>query len=273
MRHWQARPNSIGCCRRITARSCRNCSPSIRSSICCARIRRTWSAEELVAALRPLTPRLYSIASSQKAVGDEAHLTVAHVSYDAFGSAHWGAASHHLARQEEAGRVPVFIEHNERFRLPRDPSRDVIMIGPGTGVAPFRGFVQERAAIGATGRNWLLFGNPHFRSDFPLPARMAGRAEARADNSLSSIWRSRATRSSKIYVQHHIRTHGAQLYRWIEDGAHLYVCGDATRMARDVHAALIEVAVTQGGKSAGRRARLREPAAAAGPLRPGRVLR
>jgi sulfite reductase (NADPH) flavoprotein alpha-component len=206
-----------------------------------------WSAEELVTALRPLTPRLYSIASSQKAVGDEAHLTVAHIAYDAFGSAHWGAASHHLARQEEAGRVPVYIEHNERFRLPRDPSRDVIMIGPGTGVAPFRGFVQERAAIGATGRNWLLFGNPHFRSDFLYQlewqdALKQGRL-AQLDLAFSR------DQERKVYVQHHIGAHGAQLYRWIEDGAHVYVCGDATRMARDVHAALIEVAVTHGGKT------------------------
>lgn len=205
-----------------------------------------WSADELVAALRPLSPRLYSIASSQKVVGDEAHLTVAHVAYDAFGSAHWGAASHYLASQPEAGRVPVFIEHNERFRLPRDASRDVIMIGPGTGVAPFRGFVQERAATGAAGRNWLLFGNAHFRSDFlyqlEWQAALKRGQLARLDLAFSR------DQADKIYVQQRLREHGAELYRWLDGGAHLYVCGDATRMAKDVHAALIDVAVTHGGK-------------------------
>ncbi len=206
-----------------------------------------WTAEEFVAALRPLTPRLYSIASSQKVVGEEAHLTVAHVAYEAFGSTHWGAASHYLADQAEAGRVPVFIEHNERFRLPRDASRDVIMIGPGTGVAPFRGFVQERAATGAAGRNWLLFGNPHARSDFLYQLEWQDTLKrgqlARLDLAFSR------DQADKVYVQHRLREHGAELYRWIDSGAHVYVCGDATRMAKDVHAALIEVAVTHGGKS------------------------
>lgn len=206
-----------------------------------------WSADELVAALRPLTPRLYSIASSQKVVGDEAHLTIAHVAYDAFGSTHWGAASHYLASQQEAGRVPVFIEHNERFRLPRDASRDVVMIGPGTGVAPFRGFVQERAATGATGRNWLLFGNPHFRSDFLYQLEWQD-ALKRGQLTRLDLAFSR-DQADKVYVQQRLREHGAELYRWLEGGAHLYVCGDATRMARDVHAALVDVAVTHGGKS------------------------
>ncbi|MGH8076918.1 MAG: diflavin oxidoreductase, partial [Lysobacter sp.] len=110
-----------------------------------------WSAEEFVAALRPLTPRLYSIASSRKLVGDEAHLTVAHIEYDMAGDKRWGTASNFLARAAEGTTLPVFVERNERFRLPQDASRDVIMIGPGTGVAPFRGFVQERAAVEASG--------------------------------------------------------------------------------------------------------------------------
>ena len=126
----------------------------------------TWQPAALVAALRPLAPRLYSIASSPKAVGEEVHLTVAVVDYEAHGSAHWGAASALLAATAEDGRLPVFIEPNERFRLPADDSRDIIMIGPGTGVAPFRAFVQERRESAATGRNWLFFGNRHFASDF-----------------------------------------------------------------------------------------------------------
>ena len=206
-----------------------------------------WSAEELVAALRPLTPRLYSIASSQKAVGDEAHLTVAHVAYEAFGSTHWGAASSYLARSGEVARVPVFVEHNDRFRLPRDGSRDVIMIGPGTGVAPFRGFVQERAATGAAGRNWLFFGNPHFRTDFLYQTEWQ---EALKRGSLArlDLAFSRDT-AHKVYVQNRIAEHGREFWRWIDGGAHLYVCGDATRMAKDVHAALVDVAIAHGGKS------------------------
>jgi sulfite reductase (NADPH) flavoprotein alpha-component len=206
-----------------------------------------WSAEELVAALRPLTPRLYSIASSQKAVGDEAHLTVAHVAYDAFGSAHWGAASNYLARSDEAGRVPVFVEHNDRFRVPRDGARDVVMIGPGTGVAPFRGFVQERAATGAAGRNWLFFGNPHFRSDFLYQTEWQDALKKGALTRLDLAFSRDA--AHKVYVQHRISEHGRELWQWLDGGAHLYVCGDAARMAKDVHEALIAVAVAHGGKS------------------------
>lgn len=206
-----------------------------------------WSADELVAALRPLTPRLYSIASSQKVVGEEAHLTVAHVAYEAFGSTHWGAASHYLASREEAARVPVFVEHNERFRLPRDASRDVIMIGPGTGVAPFRGFVQDRVATGATGRNWLFFGNPHFRSDFLYQVEWQEALKKGGLHQLDLAFS--RDQASKVYVQSRLAENGAELYRWLENGAHLYVCGDATRMAKDVHEALISVAISHGGKS------------------------
>ncbi|MEG3192163.1 assimilatory sulfite reductase (NADPH) flavoprotein subunit [Lysobacter sp. D1-1-M9] len=211
-----------------------------------------WSGEELVAALRPLTPRLYSIASSQKLVGEEAHLTVAHVQYQRGADTRWGTASHCLASAGEGDRLPVFIERNERFRLPADPARDVIMIGPGTGVAPFRGFVQERAATrpmtaGATGRNWLLFGNPHFRSDFLYQTEWqqalgSGQLQ-RLDLAFSR------DQAEKIYVQHRLREHGRALYDWLEGGAHLYVCGDATRMAKDVHAALIDVVAEHGGRS------------------------
>src|SRR5690606_3155551 len=125
-----------------------------------------WSANEFVQALRPLAPRLYSIASSAAAVGEEVHLTVANVAFELEGEPRWGVASNFLSRLEEGERLPIFIEENTRFRLPEDPGRDIIMIGPGTGVAPFRAFVQHRAVSGAPGRNWLFFGNPHFSSDF-----------------------------------------------------------------------------------------------------------
>ena len=210
------------------------------------RSRAPWSAEELVAALRPLTPRLYSIASSQKSVGAEAHLTVAHVEYEDQGALRWGAASHYLATQDEGAKLPIYIERNERFRLPKDPSRDLIMIGPGTGVAPYRGFLQDRIATGASGRHWLLFGNPHFRSDFLYQLEWQ-RALKQGQLHRLDLAFSRDG-ASKTYVQHRLRERGRGVYAWLENGAHLYVCGDATRMARDVHATLLSIIATHGGK-------------------------
>ncbi|MEW9624750.1 assimilatory sulfite reductase (NADPH) flavoprotein subunit [Rhodanobacter geophilus] len=209
-----------------------------------------WDAPQLVAALRPLTPRLYSIASSAKAVGeDEVHLTVGVVEYSAHGGAHLGAASAFLAAAGEEARVPVFVEANERFRLPADPSRDIIMIGPGTGVAPFRAFVQERQAVGAAGRNWLFFGNRHFAQDFLYQTEWQRALQDGALHRLDLAF-SRDT-AAKVYVQHKLRERGRELYGWLRDGAHLYVCGDATHMAKDVHEALVDVAVAHGGLSAG----------------------
>ncbi|BFI96370.1 MAG: assimilatory sulfite reductase (NADPH) flavoprotein subunit [Rhodanobacter sp.] len=207
-----------------------------------------WDAEQLVAALRPLTPRLYSIASSPKAVGeDEVHLTVARVNYRAHGSEHVGAASSFLAAAGDDARVPVFVEANERFRLPGDAGRDIIMIGPGTGVAPFRAFVQERQAVGAAGRNWLFFGNRHFAQDFLYQAEWQQALKDGALHRLDLAFSRDG--AAKTYVQHRIREHGRELYAWLREGAHLYVCGDATHMAKDVHEALAEVAVAHGGLS------------------------
>jgi sulfite reductase (NADPH) flavoprotein alpha-component len=206
-----------------------------------------WDAQEFVAALRPLTPRLYSIASSSKAVDDEAHLTVAPVDYKTFGRNHVGAASRFLSTRQIDGKAPVFIEANERFRLPQDTSRDVIMIGPGTGVAPFRGFLQERIAVGAKGKSWLFFGNPHFRNDFLYQIEWQ-RALKRGELHKLDLAFSR-DQANKIYVQHNIRRSGRELYAWLENGAHLYVCGDATHMAKDVHAALRDVIIEQGRKN------------------------
>lgn len=234
-----------------------------------------WTAEALVAALRPLVPRLYSIASSATAVGEEAHLTVAHVEYrvapgigepegdstdtNADDTLRWGAASSFLARAAEGDRLRVFIEHNERFRLPADSSRDVIMIGPGTGVAPFRGFVQERAVSGAGGRNWLFFGNPHARTDFLYQAEWQDALRrghlhrldlAFSRDAVASVEGAANEALRKTYVQHRLREQGAEVYAWLEGGAHVYVCGDATRMARDVHDALLALVAEHGGKSA-----------------------
>jgi len=207
----------------------------------------TWRPEALLAALRPLAPRLYSIASSPKAVGEEVHLTVAVVAYEAHGSAHWGAASSLLAATAEDGRLPVFIEPNERFRLPADDSRDIIMIGPGTGVAPFRAFVQERRESGAAGRNWLFFGNRHFASDFLYQVEWQ---QALQDGSLHRLDLAFSRDfEQKTYIQQRLRERGAELHAWLEGGAHIYVCGDSKHMARDVHAALVDVIAANGGHS------------------------
>jgi len=200
-----------------------------------------WSAAELLAVLRPLTPRLYSIASSRKAVGDEVHLTVAEVRD--------GAASTHLWRRgSEGGVVRAYIERNEHFRLPADTSRDVIMIGPGTGVAPFRAFVQERAEIGARGRHWLFFGARHFDSEFLYQLEWQ---QALKDGRLSRLDLAFSRdQSDKIYVQQRLRERAVDLWQWLEGGASVYVCGDASHMASDVHVALADVAQSAGGLDA-----------------------
>ena len=209
----------------------------------------TWPAEELVVALRPLVPRLYSIASSARAVGEEAHLTVAHVEYavDGDGDLRWGTASDFLARSDEGATIPVFIEHNERFRLPKDGSRDIILIGPGTGVAPFRAFVQERVESAATGRNWLFFGNPHAHSDFLYQLEWQDALRSGALHRLDLAFS--RDQAHKVYVQDRLRERGAEVHEWLQGGASVYVCGDATRMAKDVHAALLDIIATHGGKS------------------------
>ena len=206
-----------------------------------------WTAVEFVQALRPLAPRLYSIASSPLVVGEEAHVTVAVVEYDADGARRHGAASTHLASLTgDDATVRVFIEPNDRFRLPADPARDVIMIGPGTGVAPYRGFVQHRAEQGATGRNWLIFGARHFDSEFLYQAEWQ---DALKSGSLTRVDLafSRDRGTPKAYVQDRIREAGAEIHAWLAGGASLYVCGDAEQMAPDVHAALVDVVERHGG--------------------------
>jgi len=204
-----------------------------------------WDGEALVGALRPLAPRLYSIASSAEAVGEEAHVTVAVVDYERNRQRRQGAASAHLAGLVAGARARVFIEHNERFHLPTDPARDIVMIGPGTGIAPFRGFLQHREAQGATGRNWLVFGARHFASEFlyQLEWQQAHRKGLlnRIDLAFSRDCTPRA------YVQDRLREAGRDLYGWLEGGAHLYVCGDAEHMAPDVHAAIVDVVSEHGG--------------------------
>ena len=211
--------------------------------------RADWDAKAFVQALRPLAPRLYSIASSPAAVGEEAHLTVAVVDYEFAGRRRRGAASAFLAGLEgEAATARVFIEHNERFRLPGDAARDVIMIGPGTGVAPFRGFVQHREAQGATGRNWLFFGARHFQSEFLYQLEWQEALRKGALTRLDAAF-SRDRSLPRAYVQDRLRAAGREVYAWLEQGAYVYVCGDADRMAPDVDAALVDIVAGHGGRS------------------------
>ena len=203
-------------------------------------------AEALIGLLRPLTPRLYSIASSQAEVESEVHVTVGVVRYDVEGRARTGGASGFLAdRVEEDGEIRVFIEHNDNFRLPSNPETPVIMIGPGTGIAPFRAFMQQRAADEAPGKNWLIFGNPHFTEDFLYQVEWQRYVKEGVLNRIDLAWS--RDQKEKIYVQDKLREQGAELWRWINEGAHIYVCGDATRMARDVEQALLEVIAEFGG--------------------------
>ncbi|PCQ43184.1 NADPH-dependent assimilatory sulfite reductase flavoprotein subunit [Citrobacter freundii] len=203
-------------------------------------------AQALVDLLRPLTPRLYSIASSLAEVESEVHVTVGVVRYEIEGRARAGGASSFLAdRVEEEGEVRVFIEHNDNFRLPSNPQTPVIMIGPGTGIAPFRAFMQQRAADGAEGKNWLFFGNPHFTEDFLYQVEWQRYVKEGVLSRIDLAWS--RDQKEKVYVQDKLRQQGAELWRWINDGAHIYVCGDANRMAKDVEQALLEVIAEFGG--------------------------
>ena len=204
------------------------------------------SAEQLVSLLRRLTPRLYSIASSQTEVDEEVHLTVGVVEYDYDGKVREGGASSYLTRRlEEGDNVKVFIEHNNNFKLPEDDNAPIIMVGPGTGIAPFRSFIQERDNRGAAGKNWLFFGDRTFTQDFLYQVEwqkyLKDGVLTRLDVAFSR------DQHEKVYVQHRILEEAQQVWQWLQEGAYIYICGDATRMAKDVHDALITVAKQEGG--------------------------
>ncbi|MEI7184985.1 NADPH-dependent assimilatory sulfite reductase flavoprotein subunit [Pectobacterium carotovorum] len=204
------------------------------------------TAEQLLGLLRPLTPRLYSIASSQAEVESEVHITVGVVRYEYEGRERAGGASSYLAdRLSEDDEIRVFIEHNDNFRLPANSDAPVIMIGPGTGIAPFRAFMQQRDADGAEGKNWLFFGNPHFTEDFLYQVEWQRYVKDGLLTNIDLAWS--RDQAHKVYVQDKLREKGAEVWRWIQDGAHLYVCGDANRMAKDVERALLDVIVEHGG--------------------------
>jgi len=201
-------------------------------------------AQAFVDTLRKLSPRSYSISSSLRANPDEVHLTVTAVRYDAFGTPHWGAASTHLAdRIAEGDRLSVYVEPNKRFRLP-EPHRPIIMIGPGTGVAPFRAFIEERIEQGADGDSWLFLGDRNSDSDFLYQLEWQRHLKQKHLTRLDVAFS--RDQQNKIYVQHRIAERATLLHRWIENGAAIYVCGDAKRMAQDVHKALVNVFETEG---------------------------
>lgn len=202
-------------------------------------------AQTLFSLFRPQTPRLYSIASAQDEVGEEVHLTVGVVRFEHHGNTYTGAASGYLGeRLEEGSDVRIFVEPNPNFRLPTDGNTPVIMIGAGTGIAPFRAFMQQRAANDDSGKNWLIFGNQRLADDFLYQLEWA---DWRKDGTLTRAdlaWSRQG--EHKVYVQHKIAAQAAEIWKWIQEGAHIYVCGDAARMARDVENALLEAIETQG---------------------------
>ena len=195
---------------------------------------------QLTGLLRPLPPRLYSVASSQAMVGEEAHLLVSAVRYQTHGRDRAGVASTHIADRRRVGdRLGIHVKANPHFRLPADPATPIVMIGPGTGVAPFRAFMQERDAAGLSGKSWLFFGDQRYTHDFLYQLEWQDMLDrgvlGRLDVAFSR------DQDAKSYVQHRMWEHRHDLHAWLEDGAHLYVCGDQVRMARDVHATLRDI--------------------------------
>lgn len=211
-------------------------------------LRNKISPSELITALSKLQPRLYSIASSLKRYPEAAHLLVTNVGFVSYGRSRKGVCTSFMSeRVEETTRVPVFIHTAKHFRLPADPAAPIIMIGVGTGLAPYRAYLQEREAIGATGRNWLFFGEQRRSANFYHEKEFAEYSASglltRFDTAFSR------DQSQKIYVQHRMREVGREIWSWLQEGAYLYLCGDAERMAPDVDAALQAIAEEQGAMS------------------------
>ncbi|WP_026573753.1 assimilatory sulfite reductase (NADPH) flavoprotein subunit [Bacillus sp. UNC438CL73TsuS30] len=206
------------------------------------------SAQEFVSILRKIPVRLYSIASSLAANPDEVHLTIGAVRYEANGRERKGVASTYVAERLEPGdHVSVFVQQNENFKLPKNPETPIIMVGPGTGVAPFRSFIQEREETGAEGKSWLFFGDQHFVTDFLYQTEMQKWLKNGALTKLDVAF-SRDT-EEKVYVQHRMLEQSKELYKWLEEGAVVYICGDEKHMAHDVHNTFIEIIAKEGGFS------------------------
>lgn len=196
--------------------------------------------QQLFTVLQRLTPRMYSIASSQALHPDSVQTTVRVVRYDAHGRERQGLASGHLGERAPVGAtMPIFLHANQNFRLPEDTSAAVIMIGPGTGIAPFRAFLEERQATGQPGKNWLFFGEQRAQLDFLYKDQLEGMHKSGVLTHLDTAFS--RDQAKKIYVQDRMQERAAELYAWLEEGAYFYVCGDATRMAKDVETALLDV--------------------------------
>ena len=205
-------------------------------------------AQQLANILRKLPSRAYSIASSLAAHEEEVHLTVGAVRYQSQGRKKEGVASSFLSDRVAVGeKVKVFVEENEFFKLPKDSSKDIIMVGPGTGIAPFRAFVEERVETGATGKNWLFFGNPNFTTDFLYQLEWQQHLKKGGLNRLDLAFS--RDQANKIYVQQRLLEKSKQVFEGIQEGAYFYVCGDKNRMAKDVEQALIQIAMKEGGYS------------------------
>lgn len=207
-----------------------------------------FTPEEFVGTLRKLQPRLYSIASSRRVVGESVHLTIAVVRYTALGRDRAGVATSFLAeRADGPGAIPVFNHTAKHFRLPEDPAAPTIMVGPGTGIAPFRAMLQDRQATSASGKNWLFFGEQHAGSDFFYRDEF----EAWQKSGTLSLFTTAFSRDQdeKIYVQHRMLEHAKEFYDWLENGAYFFVCGDAARMAKDVDTAIHQIIEKVGGKT------------------------
>lgn len=204
------------------------------------------NAQDFTGLLRPMPPRLYSIASSLSAHPEEVHLTVAVVRYEGNGKERKGVCSSYLA--ERVGeRVPCYLHPNKNFKLPEDPSIPIIMVGPGTGIAPFRAFIEERRVTGASGKNWLFFGDRSQKTDYLYENEWESYQNDGLLNDLDLAWS--RDQEKKVYVQHKMLEKKAQLWTWLQDEAIFYVCGDASRMAKDVDQALRTIAQEEGAMS------------------------
>lgn len=209
---------------------------------------KTLKPQQLVDILRKLPVRLYSIASSFKAHPGEVHMTVAAVRYNAHDKTRKGVASTFLADDAPIGsKVSVYTHQNKNFRLPDSNDTPIIMVGPGTGIAPFRAFIEERSAAQAQGNSWLFFGDQHYNEDFlyqlEWQEHLKSGALSRIDVAFSR------DQPEKVYVQDKLAEHAKDIWQWLQNGAHFYVCGDATYMAKDVNQTLIDIVASQGGMS------------------------
>ncbi|MEK4397836.1 assimilatory sulfite reductase (NADPH) flavoprotein subunit [Bacillus sp. FSL K6-2860] len=206
------------------------------------------TAADFTAILRKIPARLYSIASSLKANEEEVHLTIGAVRYDAHGRERQGVCSILCAERLEPGdTLPVYIQHNQNFKLPENPDAPIIMVGPGTGIAPFRSFMQEREEIGANGKSWLFFGDQHFVTDFLYQTEWQKWLK---DGVLTKMDVAFSRDSEeKVYVQHQMKKQSKELFEWLEQGAYVYVCGDEKHMAHDVHGTLLSIIQEEGAMS------------------------